>query len=226
MEIEIDKSLQEQADKALTVPDGVVINNIAGYQQASDTLKEVKRLIKELTEARMKMTRPIDEAKKNITTFFQKPLDHLKRSSETISRCMVEYNQRLEQERQVEEDRLRVAAENETRRLRLLAEKRAQTQEKKGNTEEAEAIRESVPEVIAPVLASKIPKVAGSYLKETWSGEVFDMALLIKAVADGAAPLALLTVDQVKLNKMAIALKDELNYPGVRAVRKQGIASR
>lgn len=64
------------------------------------------------------------------------------------------------------------------------------------------------------------PEVEGLTERELVSAEVFDFAALVKAAAENPQLVALLKPDQTGLNKMAQALGDLMNIPGVRAVRK------
>jgi hypothetical protein len=52
-----------------------------------------------------------------------------------------------------------------------------------------------------------------------WRAEVIDFAALVRAVADGRAPLAALQVDQAFLDDQAAQAGEALALPGVRAVK-------
>ena len=90
------------------------------------------------------------------------------------------------------------------------------------------------------------PKAVGSAAKSTWSGKVTDLKKLVIGVAApflleefnrggvegllqalrqaGTAPITMLEANQTNLNKVATALKNELNYPGVEPVETKGLA--
>jgi hypothetical protein len=73
--------------------------------------------------------------------------------------------------------------------------------------------------VFAPVPpVASAPKVEGVSYAETWSAEVTDLALLVKAVAAGEAALTLLQPNTAALNGLARSLKGAMAVPGVRAV--------
>lgn len=123
-----------------------------------------------------------------------------------------------------EQERLRREAEQaaEKERLRLMEEdrlRRAEEAEAAGDDDLAEAIvdgRAPVPVPHVPIAAPVPQKVAGVSFVKKWKAEVVDMGALIKAVAAQPELRPLLAVNQVALNRMASALGDALNIPGVR----------
>ncbi|HEU4401903.1 MAG TPA: hypothetical protein VFT43_07335, partial [Candidatus Polarisedimenticolia bacterium] len=60
-----------------------------------------------------------------------------------------------------------------------------------------------------------VPKEAGVTFRDAWKARVDDAMALVKAVAEGKAPLAYLTVNQAALDAQARVLKGELRVPGV-----------
>ena len=87
---------------------------------------------------------------------------------------------------------------------------------------ELSARAETVP---TPVIASTVTKVAGISTRETWKAELTSKTDLIKAVAAGTVPAMALEVNMTFLNSQARAMKGELAYPGVKAVKETGIAA-
>lgn len=143
---------------------------------------------------------------------------------------------RLAEERRKEQERL--AAEAKAEEDRLLNE--AMAAEQRGDTETAEALTNAavessaqINEVIASVAAEPIyvppvvvpkavPKMAGGPVyREVWAAEVTDIKALCMAVATGKASTECVTGNMVSLNRQAVALKNTLNIPGVRAYSKR-----
>lgn len=218
-------AMSGEAETMLTVAKDFKIANAEEYTGAVTQLKAIKAKAKELEETRKSITGPMDDAKKRVMDFFRKPLQFLADAEAVIKRGMIAYDTEQEKKRREEEARLQELARKEQERLEKAAEKKAEKAEAKGNTERAAEIRESVPVVAMPTVAVARPKVEGIARRSTWSGEVVDKMALIKAVAAGKAPATLLAVNQTALNQMARALKDELSYPGVKAVETQQIAA-
>lgn len=221
------KKLSTQAENYVTVADGLQITTHGQYQDAGGVLKQIKAKAKELTDTRLSITRPMDEAKKKVMAFFKTPLDFLTSAEGIIKPRMISFNEAEEKKRRADEEKVRKEAEKEAAYQAKLAEKRAQTQEKYGKTEEAEAIREEVAAapVVVPIPSRERPKAAGVAMRTTWSAEVTDKMALIKAVAAGQVPPSVLDANMKVLNGMARSLKRELNYDGVKAVASKGIAA-
>lgn len=73
-----------------------------------------------------------------------------------------------------------------------------------------------MPPVVVPQVFQPAPAVAaGVSFREKWTANVIDLMALVRAVASGSAPLALLVADTSMLNKHATAYKDKSPIPGV-----------
>lgn len=109
-----------------------------------------------------------------------------------------------------EEERLQHALEAEARGDAVMAERLL---------EEPLPVVEAPPVVVfMPPPAVDVPKADGLSFRDAWRAEVEDLALLVKAVAAGEAPLTVILPNQPALNQMARALKGALALAGVRAV--------
>lgn len=84
----------------------------------------------------------------------------------------------------------------------------ATTFEESGDKETAEAILEA-PLDIAPVVAQKTAPAASRLTagRSVWSGEVVNLMMLVKAVAEGKEPISLLMINQPNLNNAAKLIK-------------------
>lgn len=136
-----------------------------------------------------------------------------------------------------ERDRLELQAaklEEDARKKREAEEAKARALEEAGNVEKAEATRRASEDKAkvtaqraaalrhvkdtwptAPIVHREAPKTLGVHTVTRWSARVVDKSALIKAVAAGQVPETVLVPDMVALNRMAVALKEQLNYPGV-----------
>ena len=69
---------------------------------------------------------------------------------------------------------------------------------------------------VVPVVAPRVvPKGFGGATQRRWKARVVDLPALIKAVAAGTVPAAVLQANDVVLGAQARALKAECKYPGV-----------
>ena len=130
---------------------------------------------------------------------------------------MFEVKQR--QEREAAERAAREEAERVAREEQLA---RAIELEASGELEQATAVLE---EPLAPmpvvVQAAAPVHVAGKVSKTVYGAKVTDLMALVKAVAEGKAPIQALLADQSFLNKQATAFKEGFSYPGVELTKTE-----
>lgn len=125
------------------------------------------------------------------------------------------------------------ARREEEARLQEQARKDAEAQqaaeakklEEMGEHQAAEQVREQEV-IVAPVTVDNALKAKGVSMPEKWHAEVINKKELLIAVLDGVVPESVLEPNMVLLNKMSINLKNELNYPGVRAVSETVVSVR
>jgi hypothetical protein len=118
------------------------------------------------------------------------------------------------------------AAKNAVERARLQAEAEKRRQEAEAERQAAQEAEAQAEMVQAPIIIAPKMEAAGVSKKVTWSAEVTDKMALIKAVAAGLVPESVLLVDMKILNKLAVSLHEQFNYPGVKAVATTGMAIR
>lgn len=154
------------------------------------------------------MKQSIDAAKRSVLDRERMVLTPVQEEESRIGSLMVSYDDEQERQRQVMEKRAQEDAQ--------LAE--AQHHENLDDKPAMEAALDGHGLVQVKV-NSIVPKVAGISYRENWNADVTDLLALVKAVADGKAPLAYLQANTVALGAAARSLKTELNrIPGVRAV--------
>jgi len=205
------------------------------YTQAADYLQRIKGAQKKLASKKVLLLGPAKAVVKALNDFFAGPELELAEAESLFKRGMLAYDQEQDRLRQEEQRKLDALAAKE--RLKREAEARANDEKARlereaGNVRKAEALEAKAnaaavaAATIVPAIAQRdAPQVAGIVSRETWSALVLDKKVLIAAVAEGQVPEAALIPDSVFLNKMARALKKELNYPGVRAVVEKGLAA-
>lgn len=129
--------------------------------------------------------------------------------------CTFEHEQRRRAEE--EQRRLQEQARKEEEERQLLAAIEA---EESGNQEEAAAILDEP--VAAPVIAvaPQVARVDGVSSTTRWSAEVVDLLELVKYVAAHPEWISLLEPALPNLNRLAVAQRQALAIPGVRAISK------
>jgi predicted ribosome quality control (RQC) complex YloA/Tae2 family protein len=241
-------SIVDQA-KAVVVKDSETYT-AAGtlWKSIGDMIKEVKETFDPICDAANKAHKaatmkraqyldPLTIAQKSVKSLmsaydFQQ--ECIRKAEEDRLRKIEEA--RLAEERRIEQERLE--AERKAEEDRLLAE--AVAAEERGDKETAELLtaaaeesNEQIKEVAAaiaqepiyvpPVVVQKAtPKMAGGPVyREVWAAEVTDIKALCMAVATGKASAECVTGNMVVLNRMAVALKNTLNIPGVRSYSRR-----
>lgn len=179
---------------------------------------------------------------RNIRKFFSGLLDPLIKSADNTHKVAIQtkrdvdqplvnaeliWKQKLTgyevQQRRIEEEtRRRKDAEHEQRQ-REMAEAMAADAKAKGATKaEQAAIKEEVVSEPPPPVQSTFTRSTAVSSRETWTGEVTNFMELVKAVAAKKVGLNVLKVNQSGLNGLATANKNQLNVPGVKAVKRIG----
>lgn len=69
-------------------------------------------------------------------------------------------------------------------------------------------------------------KYGGVGLRENWTAEVIDAALIPRTIDIAGVPVELMVPNTTELNKLAKSLKDKMSIPGVKAVRTFGTQTR
>ena len=137
-------------------------------------------------------------------------------------RAMLGFQQDQERIRREQQAKL----EEEARKEREKLEARAAKAEEKGKTEKADELRAQAATVPTPIVQIETPRVASISTRETHRAVVVDQMALLKAVVEGKVPEGAILANDAFLNAQARLQKSALNYPGVKVVVEQGIASR
>lgn len=119
-----------------------------------------------------------------------------------------------ERDRQAEEIR-RLAQAARTKREKVVIEQKA-----------AAVAKAPLPITSAPQVSRTYDRIAGTSRRETWEGEVTQIGLVLKFLADGKLPVTLISFRQVELNKLATTHKEQLSvvFPGLAANKKNTLA--
>lgn len=127
-----------------------------------------------------------------------------------------------------EEERLRkeaadaAAAGRAAEAAKLAA--RADTAADKGASK-AQELQQRAASVVAPVVSREPPKVAGISGRENWYAECTDLMALVKAVAEGRAPISFVVANDKLLGQQARSLKKQFVCDGVRVWSDKNLAA-
>lgn len=194
--------IEEKVNPAIAEAQSMVINNNPQYVKATDFLKVIKGLQKEVESAFDPAIEAAHRSHKIAIESKDKYFKPLVNAEKLIKGKMGAFLAEEERLRKVEEERLRKEVEKAQEKLKVRAEEAAA----KGNVKKAEELQEKANNIIAPTLAPTTEKVAGISFRENWYAEIVDLKLL---------PKEYMLPDLMKLNKFAKAMKDSVVVPGV-----------
>ena len=202
----------------------VNITDADSYATAAGELAKIKAVAKKIDADRKELTKPLDDEKAKVMDYVRPYTTALGNAELAFKNALLAYEQ--------EQTRRRELAEaEEAERLRKQQEalaKRAEKAEASGHEEKAETLREQAATAVyvAPAPIAAPPKVSGLSSRKTYSAEVTNLMDLVKAVAEGRAPLKYLVADMKVLNTIAGALKNDFDVPGVKLVISASLSSR
>jgi F0F1-type ATP synthase membrane subunit b/b' len=137
-----------------------------------------------------------------------------KQWDETIDGGMKKYRAEVEEKARAEAE----AKATEER-------KRLEAEAAKVRGPERQRILEEVKAVI-PVIERGAPQAAGVSVRKVWKAEVLDIGKLVKAIADGKAPLVCVEPNESQCNKLAAAFGGQNPPPGLRFYQDEQTSAR
>lgn len=203
---------------------GLSLIDLAGRVDVVDTtsaddagrlLMQVKKAIGDIEDARKKVTKPLDDAKKAAMEQARSAQQPYKEAQQAIEGALLGWT--MAERKRIAEENARAESE------RAALENEAQRAAEEGRLDDAAALQMQRD---ATGTVEKVHRAAGTQARFTWQAEVTDLDLLVKAVAENAMlPSNLLTPNQSALNAYARATAGKAKVPGLRFVEKAGLAA-
>jgi hypothetical protein len=154
----------------------------------------------------------------------------LKNAEQQIKNEMLVYSRKMEQIRKEAAEKAQKEAEEAAKKERERLEKEAEEAAAKGNVEEFEEKKSQSEEVTVmdhmPITQPGPASPKGTSIKGKWMAEVTDFEELVKAVAEGKAPIDCIMVNQTYINQRARSDKKNLKIPGVRVWDEGSVSMR
>lgn len=188
---------------------GTIIQSPAAFEGATEALQEVATLSRRLDDERKKLTRPLDDQKKDIMAAFKPAEDACKEARAAIEG---ERNRWESEQRRIREEAQRrenERAEKERQRLERLADKA----HARGDGEKTAEYEQRAALVTAPVIPAAAVKVTGVSTRKVWKFELVDDGMDL--------PRKYLMPDLAKIRGVVEALKAETEIPGVRVYEEE-----
>jgi len=210
----------EKRTQALTTQaNSIAISNQKQYETANEFLRAVKGLQKEIHSTFDPIVEAAHRTHKEATSKRKEHLDPVIGAEGIVKGKMILYSDKMEAIRIAEQRRIDAKAREEEERKRKELASRAEKWAAKGKIAKAEELQEQAEEVevVAPVIAPKVEKVAGVIYSKTYSVDTAD----IKQV-----PREYLLINFPALNKRAQASKGMAKVTGVTFKCTKKLASR
>lgn len=205
-------AIQPEVGKLTAFAQNLAIKTAQGYQTAADHLKAIKGLLKQIEDARTRVTKPLNEALRQVNSQAKEASAPLATSELQIKRAMNAYADEQDRIRREEQARADEAARKEQEKLQQRATRAAST----GKVEKAAELESQACAVVAPVINREPPKVSGITSREVWKFDVTDPSLV---------PREYLSVDETKIRKVVQALKGDTKIAGVRVYPERSLAA-
>ena len=217
---------QKEAARALTVKEqatGLTITDKISFDSAKELLLSIKDLRKQIDDTFSPIIDKAHQAHKEALAQKKKVENPLIEAEGIIKPRMASFLQEEERKRKAEEDRLRLEAQKAEEERRIAEAIQAEAE---GDIEEAAAILDEEPAYIPPPIVPRTVSTGGGIaMRENWLCRVENLMALVKAVAEGKAPLAAVNANVVFLGQQARSLRSEMQYPGVVVYSEKTIAA-
>ncbi len=221
--------IQRIEQQALAWPDraaAVEIKDQPTYDAAVDLLRAVKGLRDEAETHHRPVIDAAHKAHKAALAALKRVDEPLILAEGTIKRKIGAWDQeqeriRKEAELAAQKEAERLHAEQLERELEALEASGAKPAEVKAVIEQAEFTP-----IVAPRPVQTYQPASGVSTQERWSAEVFNLLELVRFVGANPQFIQLLQVNQTALNTMARAMKQTMNFPGVKVRRDVGVSMR
>lgn len=217
--------LTNRADDLIASVGRAVIDSPENENKGGDLLKMLKTIVKGAEDDRKKITGPINASLKLINAKYKEITNPVEAAIKELGKKMVAYKQeqqRIAQEKeQVEREKREAEALEKAAQLEAAGKDEAATE----LVEAAEAASEAT-QVDANKSTVRSDFGATTTMTDKWSAEMVDIRILCKAVADGKIDANCVLPNMPVLNKIAKALKDDMDVPGVTSVNNPVLTSR
>lgn len=231
------------AESSEQLAEAIVIDSQEMLDLAAETLVDIKTRIDELNERRLRITRPIDAAKKEVMDLFRPALERLEAVDKAIRQRVLAYTTEQERKRRAEREKLEAQQREEAARLQREADElQRQLEQDRKDLDEAtlgerhqqlDEIRAQAEtaEFAAPVPQTAAPKAAGLSTRDNWKHEVTNLRELVLGIADAVragddSMLAYVQANGTAIGQTVKALKSRTRIPGVRVWNEGTLAVR
>ena len=197
------------------------VDSQADFDYAGEQLVSLKGQVKLVTAAKEEITKPLNAEKTRVIAEYKPFLEECSKIEGQLKNLMGEYQRELDRVRREQEA---IEAEKARKKQAKLME-RAQKAADKGHDEKAEELESQALSTQATNIPDA-PKTNGVSSREVWTAEVINKKDFVIAAANNPALLQCLDINQSNLNRLAVMMKEEFNFPGAKAESKISLSVR
>jgi hypothetical protein len=222
----VPENLAPERDDCVARANALTITDTPSYEGAAADLKGIKALQATVSDTFDGDIKKADVLHKSLCATRRTFMDPLKVAEKITKGKIGDYDDLLERQQREEDARLAAEARKRDEEARL---EEAVALDAAGEHEQAEQVLSDPTPPPPPVARQAAPKVAGQSSRIKYTGIVAnDQALLklVKAIADGRAPLSLVQANQSKINQMAQAMSGDMHFDGIEIKRERIVSSR
>jgi hypothetical protein len=199
----------------------IVVRDQATLDAANDFLHEVDAMLERIDNSFNPQIARAHELHKSLIAEKKKFTEPLELAKKVVGQRVAIHVTALQEKRR-EAERVRLAAEEDARRLAEKAVDKAGKLEAGGNGGKAAKVIEEAHDKVEAIMAAapEIPEeadTAGLVIREDWKFSIVDASLI---------PREYLVPDEKKIGRIVRALKGDANIPGVRAYSEKSTAVR
>jgi len=220
----VEKPVNETIEKA----NAIMVVNTETRLQASEYLKVVKNMQKEVSETFDPIVAKANATWKEACNQRSKYLDPLKEAEKNLKNRALSYD--TEQERKARElqAKLEAKAKAEEERKRKELEERAKKAEESGKASKAEELRQKAEEVHVevPTIQPTSLNIKGESTSILHDAEIVDMKAYMKHVISTGRDENLVIPNPKALKQLATLNKGKLQIPGVKFFTTKSMSSR
>ena len=216
------ETLEREARAVIVRAEEIQITTADEHGVALDMIKALREREKRIAEHFEPSRKALDSAKKEILAARDSLVKPLAEARGVLSDKAVTYQQ--EQERIAREAQAKADAEarkKEEERLAAIKEAEAWSDD-----EEVERIQTTVAAPPVKAAPPAVAKVSGASSRTTWHAEVVDVGTLINHIAGNPDLHFLVEPNMKALNRIAVAEKENMAIPGVKAVPSTSVVTR
>jgi len=171
------KGMLEECESTIRAATSLKIDTDSQYENAGKFTLCIRSLYNKVNEERINITKPLDEAKKEVMDIFRIPLEQLESAKKIVDSALANYHLQKQKEiKEAEEKAVEHARLEEEKKKKALEEKAIKA-EASGNELKAEILREKAEILHVPVIHKPMPiapKVSGISMRTTWKAKVVD----------------------------------------------------